>query len=92
MNNKKERTIERIQVKASLGLTLPKPQVVSRLGLVTRNHDIISDCQNFLTASPDRTATVIRKALCLTVEPHFIGNIKTGQLSSYMRGYQLESK
>ena len=38
-----QRAVERVKVEASLGLALPKPQIVCRLCAVPRDHHIVRD-------------------------------------------------
>lgn len=75
-----EITIERIQIKASLRLTLPKPQVIRRRCSVPWNHHIIGDCEDLLTPLPDRPSGPIAKSLSVSVEANIVCNVKTWKL------------
>jgi len=72
-------TIERIQIEASLRLTLPKPQVIRRLCSVPWNHHIIRDCEDLSTPRPDRPSGPIGKSLSVSVEVNIVCNVKTGE-------------
>jgi hypothetical protein len=73
-------TIERIQIKPSLRLTLPKPQVIRRLGIAPRNHDVVCHSQNLLSTKPDSSPAPVLEALGGAVEADFVAYVETGEL------------
>jgi len=71
------RTVERVQIKSSLWLTLPQPQVVGRLSSIPGNHHVVCDSQNFLTSCPLGTPSTIAQSLGVAIEANVISDIKT---------------
>ena len=80
---RQKHTIEGVEIKSTLRLTFPESQIVCSLRLVSRDHNIICNCQHFLTSSPGRTATSIIVTFCVAVEPYFIGDVEARKLPSW---------
>jgi hypothetical protein len=81
-------TIERVQIKSSLGPTLPESQVVGGLGAITGDHNVERDSDDFLTPCPDSASGTVTKALRLSVEADLVGHVQTRELRSYRRRRQ----
>lgn len=73
-------TIERVEIKAALGLTLPKTQIVSRLGVASRNHDIVRDSQNLLPTVPVCLRRTVVQAVSLAIEANLVRDVQTRKL------------
>ena len=65
-----QRTVEAVQIEATLGLALPETQVVRVLGVIARNHGIVRDCQDLLTTTPEGLHTI--QALGVAVEADLV--------------------
>ena len=73
-------TIERIQIKPSLRLAFPKPQVVRRCRVVPRNHDVVRDSKHLLAAVPHRAARAVDQAVRASVEADVVSDVETREL------------
>ena len=72
------RTVERVQIESSLGTTLPQPEVIRVLGSISRNHNVIGDCEDLLTTLPD--SPTVTETVGVAVEADFVGDIETRKL------------